>query len=148
MFGRKNGDAPAPLTQVIPIGKIIEIDKEKQTIGFEEFARGTAKLGDEFEIHRDGQLIGQVKVEKGEDDAILPAKILAKAEAPKAGDIIVRPAPAEQQKQLSEATAFLSQRGRLTLRLHTWHDGQALITHPYIGPICVNPAAFNSLQFK
>jgi hypothetical protein len=148
MFGRKNGDDPAPLPQVIPIGKITEVDKEKQTIGFEQFARGTAKLGDEFEIHRDGQLIGQVKVEKGEDDAILPAKILAEAEAPKAGDIIVRPAPAEQQKQLSEATAFLSQRGRLTLRLHTWHDGQALITHPYIGPISVNPAAFNSLQFK
>ena len=147
-FGRKNGDDPAPLPQVTPIGRITWVDQEKQTLGFEEFTRGTAKLGDEFKIHRDGKLIGQVKVEKGEDDAILPAKILAEAEAPKPGDIIVRPAAAKPQKQLSEATAFLAQRGRLTLRLHAWRDGQTLITHPYIGPIRVNPSAIHSLQFK
>ena len=89
-----------------------------------------------------------MKVLKGEDDAVLPAEILAEAEAIKPGDLIVRPASLEQGKSLIEAAAVLTQRGRLTLRLHEWRDGQVVITHPYIGPFGLAPAALSSLQFK
>jgi len=147
-FGRKDGAAPEPLPEIIPIGKVIEVNKEKQTLGFEEILRGAAELDEELEIHRAGKLIGQVKVLKGEDDAILPAEILAEAEAIKPGDLVVRPASLEGKKTLPESTAALTQRGRLTLRLHEWRDGQAIIMHPHIGLIRLSPAALSSLQFK
>ena len=147
-FGRKDGAVPELLPETIPIGKVTVVNKEKQTLGFEEVLRGAVELDEELEIHRAGKLIGQVKVLKGEDDAVLPAEILAEAEAIKPGDLIVRPASLEQGKSLIEAAAVLTQRGRLTLRLHEWRDGQVVITHPYIGPFGLAPAALSSLQFK
>jgi len=147
-FGRKSNIATAPLPEVIPVGKVMEVDREKQSVGFEVFARGAAKIGEELEIHRGDKLIGQVKVEKAEDDAILPAEILAEAEAIKVGDIVVRPALIDSQKPLSEATAYLTQRGRITFRLHAWQGNRVIVTHPYIGTMSMIPAALSSLQFK
>ncbi len=146
-FGRKDGLVPEPLPEIIPVGKVTGVNKEKQTLGFEEILRGSAGLDEELEIHRAGKLIGQVKVQKGEDDAILPAEILAEAEAIKPGDLVVRPASLEGGAVL-ESTAALTQRGRITLRLHEWRDGQTIIMHPHIGLIRLSPAALSSLQFK
>ncbi len=147
-FGRKSGAAPEPLPKIIPIGKVTGVNKEKQTLGFEEILRGAAELDEELEIHRAGKLIGQVKVLKSEDDAVLPAEILAEAETIKPGDLVVRPASLEGEKALPESTTALTQRGRITLRLHEWRDGQAIIMHPHIGLIRLSPAALSSLQFK
>ena len=147
-FGKKVGALPEVLPGIIPVGKVAEVNKEKQVLGFEEILRGAAELDEELEIHRDGKLIGQVKVLKGDDDAILPAEILAEAEAIKLGDLVVRPASLGGGETLPESTATLTQRGRITLHLHQWQDGQAIIMHAHIGLIHLNPAALTSLQFK
>ena len=91
-IGKKVGALPEMLPGIIHVGKVAAVNKEKQVLGFEEILRGAAELDEELEIHRDGKLIGQVKVLKGDDDAILPAEILAEAEAIKLGDLVVRPA--------------------------------------------------------
>lgn len=147
-FGRKDGAVPESLPEIIPIGKVAAVKKENQTLGFEEILRGAAELDEELEIHRAGKLIGQVQVLKGEDDAILPAEILAEAEAIKPGDLVVRPLSLEGKKALPESTAALTQRGRITLRLHEWRDGQAIVMHPHIGLIRLSPVALTSLEFK
>ena len=72
----------------------------------------------------------------------------SEAEAIKPGDLVVRPLSLEGEKALPESTAALTQGGRITLRLHEWRDGQAIVMHPHIGLIRLSPAALTSLQFK
>ena len=147
-FGNKGAPDPAPLPDIIPVGKVTVVDKEMKHLRFEEHIIDTAKLGEDLEVHRDGKLIGQVTVKsKVKGAAFLGADIQAEIEPLNPGDLIMRPAPLDANP-LNEAVAYLAQRCRVTLRLHAWRDGKAVITHPYIGPMKISPGIFNSLQFK
>ncbi|MBL69275.1 MAG: hypothetical protein CMO74_12655 [Verrucomicrobiales bacterium] len=143
-FARVEGGGPGTLPEMTPIGRITEIADDRKHLGLEEFARGLAALGDELEIHREGKLVGQIKVIQNKEDAIVSAQIIAEADPVKKGDLVVRPGLTSPK----EATASLTQRGKLSLRLHNWREGQTLVTHPYIGLIKLVPEAVNSIQFK
>ena len=63
-------------------------------------------------------------------------------------DEITKTKPERRLTTTRKRTGGRNNRGRITLRLHEWRDGQAIVMHPHIGLIRLSPVALTSLQFK